>query len=75
MKKFEIIEIRPATYSWTHIVYAKSAEEAIDKVKNAESEITYSEVEEHGVECSNYEVFEIVTPFTEEDLAYLNKTL
>ena len=57
MKKFTIIETRPATYTWTYEVEDEDENEALEKVFNSEADVVETDVE------LNYDVdgeFEVI---------------
>jgi hypothetical protein len=45
MKKFTIIETRPATYTWTYEVEAENQNEALEKVFNGEADVVETDIE------------------------------
>ena len=59
MKKFKIIESRPATYYWEYIVEAENETEALNKVLEGEIEAGSTYVEESEDEDSDYEISDV----------------
>lgn len=58
MKKFTIIETRPATYTWYYEVEAENENEALDQVFEGLVDPVNSDVEASDYEDSEYEVIE-----------------
>ena len=62
MNRYEIEESKPAMIYWTHVVYANSEEEAIQKCMDGESEVVNTDMEEAHSADSEYWVSNLETP-------------